>query len=249
MSVVVEPEVKEQGVVPPVRPKAVIIIPARMASKRLPGKPLLTAGGKSLVHWTYLQAMKTRCNRVVVATPDREIGEHCQENGIPWRPTRDDHPNGTSRCLEVVQQMKEDSKIELVLNWQVDEPLIEPRDANLLLCWYPSGLATLVYSVCYRMEDVHQTKVAYSYQKCHWFTRCPLTEAGSHIGIYAFSPALLEILCDLEITRFAGEEGLEQLTWVERGFQITPVEASFDARGINTEEDWEAFKVSKEKDL
>lgn len=160
----------------------------------------------------------------------------------------DDHPNGTSRCLEVVRQMREDSGIELVLNWQVDEPLVEPRDANLLLRRCPSGLATLVHPVCYRMEDKHQTKVVHSYQRCHWFTRNPLTEAEAHIGIYAFSLAVLKTVCDLETTRHARVEGLEQLTWIERGFQITPVEASFDARGINSFEDWEAFKTLKEKE-
>ena len=246
IDVAVESEAKEQVEDAGSRPKAVIIIPARMSSRRLPGKPLRMVGGKALVHWTYLQAKKTKCSRVMVATPDRVIANYCQDNSIPWRPTRDDHPNGTSRCLEVIQQMREKSGIELVVNWQADEPLAEPMDVNLLLRRCSSGLATLVYSVCHRMNDTNQTKVVYSYQRCHWFTRSPLAQAGAHIGIYAYTPAMLSALCDLEVTKRARAEGLEQLTWIERGFQITPVEASFDVRGINSEEDCEEFKRIKE---
>lgn len=228
-------------------PRAVIIIPARMASKRLPGKPLMMAGGKSLVHWTYLQAMKTICKRVLVATPDREIASHCREQGIPWRPTSDQHPNGTHRCWEAFSQMRDDAGIELIVNWQVDAVSVDPDDANRMLR-LGGELSTLVHPLCSRMEDRNQTKVVHSSGRCHWFMRNPFPNAGSHIGVYAYSPRMLRELQNYSATEYARMEGLEQLTWIEQGHRIAPVKVDHDAREINSEEDWAWFRQLKETD-
>jgi len=230
--------------------KTSIIIPTRMESERLPGKPMLTAAGKPLVHWTYLQAKKTDADYVVVATNSREVAQYCQENKLSWKATSDRHPNGTSRCMEVFSRMKPWMReaVKTIINWQVDEPLIPPGNVDRLLCQRVGTIGTLVCPNRPEEDDCNQVKVVYSQNKCHWFSRAPMAGAGIHVGIYAFCPALLQMVSLMEVSKYAEEEKLEQLTWVEGGFVVHPIEIETLPLSINSAEDWEKFKTMKESE-
>jgi len=230
------------------RRKTLILIPARMESKRLPGKPMLKAAGRALVHWTYLQAKKTRADHVIVATDSQAIARYCHSNGLVWMSSSSSLPNGTSRCHDVYMRMRPEVRenTRTVVNWQVDEPCINPAEVDLLLDQRIGTIGTLVYPKCPVDADSNHVRVVYSKGKCHWFSRAPMAGSGTHIGIYSFCPFLLQMVSLLEISKYASMERLEQLTWVENGMLITPTEVAELPLAINTKEDWIEFKKMKE---
>ena len=108
------------------RTKVIGVIPARYASTRFPGKPLVPILGKPMIVRTYEQAKKAKqLDRVVVATDDERIASVCREHGAEIVMTSVDCPNGTERCNEAVSKLKE--SYDIVVNIQGDEPLIEPE--------------------------------------------------------------------------------------------------------------------------
>src|SRR5947209_7868847 len=110
--------------------KAAIVIPARHASTRLPGKPLLRETGKYLIQHVYEQARQARrADLVVVATDDPRIVAAVESFGGEVRLTRTDHPSGTDRVAEVASRLDAD----LIVNLQGDEPLINPASLDLLI--------------------------------------------------------------------------------------------------------------------
>jgi len=101
------------------------VIPARYASTRFPGKPLIDIGGKSMIQRVYEQCVKTSVlSDVIVATDDQRIADHVVAFGGKVMMTADTHQSGTDRCAEVV--MKYDGKCDAVINIQGDEPFIDP---------------------------------------------------------------------------------------------------------------------------
>jgi 3-deoxy-manno-octulosonate cytidylyltransferase (CMP-KDO synthetase) len=226
------------------RGKSLIVIPARMASKRLPGKPLLMAGGQALVHWTYAQAKQTKADHVVIATPDREIANYCQENGLTWMTTAEDHPNGTSRCWEIVSRSK--VEFDVVVNLQTDEPCVSPEAVDFLITKTGEaghGINTVIHPDCNTEQsfDINTTKVVFSNGKCHWFSRGLMRGAGVHVGAYSFTTHKLSTVTKTP-SKYAEAESLEQLTWIEAGEQIGYVEVDKVPLSINTEKDWKKFK-------
>lgn len=199
----------------------IIIIPARMDSKRLPGKPLMDIAGRPLLQWTYDAACLTQADRVYVATDDDEIVIYCGNNDIDFIVTEKEHPNGTSRCKEALEQlMLQHKDIKKVVNWQVDEPMVEPDDVNKLLKneTTPLGIDTLV--VENKSNDAF-TRAVYSEisKMCHWFSRVKISN-WQHIGIYAYNRDTLRILPKLSVSSYAVRASLEQLTWLEHDFVI-----------------------------
>ena len=233
--------------------KKIVIIPARMASNRLPGKPMLEAAGKPLVQWTYEQAKMTDADHVIVATGDAAIAYHCQRAGMIWMLTTGDHSNGTSRVAEVFAKLKPEirQQVFMVVNWQVDEPMVAPSDANVLMAMRVSTIGTLVCSnreTSLAADDSSTTKVVWSNDHCHWFSRAPMGGAGVHVGLYSFTPFLLRAASLLKPSRLSVLESLEQLTWLENGLPLKPVEIPRVPLSINTPEDWEKFRQSKEQE-
>ncbi len=108
--------------------KTAIVIPARYASTRLPGKPLLRETGKYLIQHVYERACQAKADQVIVATDDPRIFDAVRGFGGRVVMTRDDHPSGTDRVAEVAQKLDAD----IVVNLQGDEPLIEPASLDLL---------------------------------------------------------------------------------------------------------------------
>ena len=226
--------------------KTIIIIPARMGSSRFPGKPLAPVNGIPLVHWTYNQARRLS-NLVIVATPDREIAHYCEKNNLAWRPTMIHHPTGTHRAAEVIRQMRDGAvgQKDLVINWQVDEPFVDPNDVAQFNRRF--GFKTLFGELRdHLLFDSNLVKVAVGDQnRCLWFSRAPMRGAKEHIGVYGFEASKLIELEKIEPTSLSKAESLEQLTWIEKlpndwitGF---PIEGEIPL-SINTPEDLELMQ-------
>ena len=235
--------------------KKIVVIPARMSSGRLPGKPMLEAAGKPLVQWTYEQAKKTEADYVIIATGDIEIAHHCDRVGMTWMLADGNHPNGTSRVAEVVAKLKPEVRQGnlVVVNWQVDEPMVEPLDVNKLMSLRLSSIGTLVCkdrkTPCDadNMLNPNTVKVVWSRGRCYWFSRTSIPGAGFHVGLYSFSVFLLGVASMLNPSHLSKLESLEQLTWLENDISLLPIEIEQSLPlSINTLEDWIAFKQLKE---
>ncbi len=238
--------------------KTIIVIPARMGGERLPGKPMLRAGGKPLVRWTYERAKRTKADHVMVATPDEEISDYCVRYQMNYVMTRPDHPTGTARCLEAVSKMRKDVRMDVLVNWQVDEPLAEPHDVDRLidLAKFSPCIATLVAPFCDQnipperddWYDSNVIKAAVADNgRAFWFSRAPLRGAKLHCGIYAFSVRILGLVEAAKPTELSRAESLEQLAWLQAGLIVRTLATERLLPGVNTPEDWEAFKLTMEE--
>jgi len=205
--------------------ETLIIIPARMGSKRFPGKPLKVLAGKPLLQWTYEAAIQVKDAHVLIASPDREVCQWCQSRGILWRPTREDHLTGTHRCAEVLNQIKDDAKPDIVVNWQCDEPLADPRKVEEAIeeCWSYRVICTLTAPQSSLDEGESFVSVAEENQVAHWFSRAYLLGGTRHCGVYVFPASILREIGRLEPTVLSRIESLEQLTWVQQGYTIRTV--------------------------
>ena len=245
------------------------VIPARYASTRFPGKPLAKQTGKYLIQHVCEQV--ARCDaidRVVVATDDRRIAEAVTSFGGEARMTREDHPSGTDRVAEVVDAIGLQDG-DLVLNVQGDEPEIAPEALTRLVGVISSGshaIATLAapFDKDGPTEgpgsplDPNCVKVvAGDDGRALYFSRSlvpyPRTSHGRierpsdwllHLGVYAFQTDSLR-----RITTSAGRradglaqtESLEQLAWLQAGFDIGVATIQHPFVGIDTPEDYAAF--------
>ncbi|HEA51239.1 hypothetical protein LCGC14_1971060 [marine sediment metagenome] len=165
-----------------------VVIPARYASTRLPGKPLLDIAGKPMVQHVFERACESRASRVVIATDDSRIQVACEAFGAEVVMTSPNHVSGTDRLEEVVRKLGLDAD-HRVVNVQGDEPLIPPQLINQVadnLERYPDvAIATL----CERLHDVEQifnpnvVKVVFDREgMAHYFSRAPIPWARDHWG-------------------------------------------------------------------
>ena len=234
------------------------IIPARYASTRFPGKPLVDIMGKSMIQRVYEQTKKaTLISLVVVATDDERIVEHVRSFGGEVVMTSPDHPSGTDRCQEAVQLIGAD--YTYIINVQGDEPFIDPVQIDTLAKSLRNGkteLATLVAKVKRPdiLTDIGEVKVVMNVQgQALYFSRqaipflrgVPLTEWHLHhdyyyhVGMYAYRSDILEKICQLPISSLEKAESLEQLRWMENGYSITCAITELDSYCIETPEDIE----------
>tara|TARA_R110002074_G_scaffold212376_1_gene381822 strand:- start:5945 stop:6742 length:798 start_codon:yes stop_codon:yes gene_type:complete len=165
-----------------------VVIPARYASTRLPGKPLLDIAGKPMIQHVCERASESRASRVVVATDDSRIQAACEAFGAEVVMTSPNHVSGTDRLEEVVRKLGLDAD-HRVVNVQGDEPLIPPRlidqVADNLERYSDVAIATL----CERLHDVEQifnpnvVKVVFDLEgMAHYFSRAPIPWARDHWG-------------------------------------------------------------------
>ena len=235
------------------------LIPARFASTRLPGKPLIDLGGQTMIQRVVAQARQANLTRVVVATDDERILRHVQEFGGEAVLTRPDHPSGTDRLWEAFEQLGSPAGVRCIVNIQGDEPFIHPAQINALVGLFADpatapGIATLVKPVVSAEElfSPHLPKVVLSQQgEALYFSRHPLPYQRNrpeadwlahhrylrHLGLYAYQPQVLAQLTRLPVSPLEAAESLEQLRWLEAGFRIRCAETELDAFGIDTPED------------
>lgn len=249
--------------------KAAIVIPARYASTRLPGKLLLDAGGKPLLRHTFENAARARrASRVVIATDDERIAVAAREFGADAVMTSPAHQSGSERIAEAAQTIGAD----IIVNVQGDEPELNPAHIDLLIetaqthdafaatlvCPFPDGVAiehpSAVKAVLgRRFEDTGGARVS----EALYFTRAlapfPRDRAPSrddyrlHIGVYAFRRDALMRFAGAPQGRLERIEKLEQLRILEMGEKIIAAEVAAGAAGIDTQADLDAFRRRCEK--
>jgi 3-deoxy-manno-octulosonate cytidylyltransferase (CMP-KDO synthetase) len=239
---------------------AIGIIPARYASTRLPGKPLVDLGGQTMIQRVVAQARLSNLARVVVATDDVRILNHVHSFGGEAVLTRPDHPSGTDRVWEAYEQLGSPAEVSCIVNIQGDEPFIHPEQINALVNLFaqnpPPAIATLIKPVRTEEElfSPHLPKVVTDQQgNALYFSRHPLPYQRQHpttewlryhryhrhLGLYAYQPNVLRQLTLLPPSPLEIAESLEQLRWLEAGFSIQTAITELDAFGIDTPEDME----------
>ncbi len=234
--------------------KVLGVIPARWASTRLPGKPLLDLCGKPVIQHVYERCCRSRSlDAVVVATDDDRIAQAVEAFGGQAVMTSPDHPNGTSR----VAQVAEGFDCSWVVNVQGDEPLIDPGWIDRLvetLEETSAPCATLAVPLsAQEAQDPNAVKVVLALDgKALYFSRSaiPYGRCGTptllrHLGIYGYRRDFLPVYLALAPTPLSLTESLEQLRILEQGYQIAVavVEASAPVVGIDVMEDLERARV------
>ncbi|AIZ32178.1 3-deoxy-manno-octulosonate cytidylyltransferase [Pseudomonas sp. K1(2024)] len=243
-----------------------VVIPARLHSTRLPGKPLLPIAGKPMVQHVWEQACKSSASRVVIATDDTSIVQACQAFGAEVLLTRADHESGTDRLAEVAAHLGLPAEA-IVVNVQGDEPLIPPSIIDQVavnLAAHPeAGIATLAEPIDEPQTVFNPNAVKVVSDKhglALTFSRAPLPWAREafardreqlphdvpyrrHIGMYAYRVSFLQDFvgwgpCWLEQT-----ESLEQLRALWHGVRIHVADAlEAPAVGVDTAEDLERVR-------
>lgn len=248
------------------------IVPARYASTRFPGKPLIDIGGKPMVVRVAEQARLSQASRVVVATDDARIAAACEAHGVEVVMTSSDHPTGTDRLSETAAKLGLSAQT-IVVNVQGDEPFIPPEAINLVartLAQHPrAGMATVGHAMTEREEFFNPNVVKLVQNaagEAIYFSRAPIPYARDafasdsskggalpsalanrairHVGLYAYRAGFLKEFPTWPVGTLEALESLEQLRALERGVVIAV--ARLDAPlppGIDTPEDYEKLSI------
>ncbi|MGL6071582.1 3-deoxy-manno-octulosonate cytidylyltransferase [Craterilacuibacter sp.] len=243
----------------------VVVIPARMASSRLPGKPLADIAGKPMVVRVAERAAQSRASRVIVATDHADILAACLAHGIEAVLTRSDHASGTDRLAEVVVSLGL-ADGEIVVNVQGDEPLIDPALIDRLAELMRDAavpMATMAHPIhdAADMFNPNVVKVVLDHRgRALYFSRAPIPYARDafaqdvnalpqdlpvlrHIGMYAYQAGFLSTYSALKPAALEAFEALEQLRVLWHGYSI--MVATVDeapAAGVDTPEDLERVR-------
>jgi 3-deoxy-manno-octulosonate cytidylyltransferase (CMP-KDO synthetase) len=230
------------------------IIPARFASSRFPGKPLVDILGKTMIARVWEQACKSkRLREVIIATDDTRIVAEALRIGAKVMLTRSEHPSGTDRCAEVAQRL-ELSPDAVVVNIQGDEPFIDPAQIDTLVSCFDAPeveLATLVKLFADResLEKTSTIKVVVNalgdalyfsravipFTRDH--TKFQLEHFKQHIGIYGYRAETLARVANLPPSPLENAEMLEQLRWLENGLRIRTALSQHESWSVDTPED------------
>lgn len=248
-----------------------VVIPARFASTRLPGKPLLDIGGKPMIQHVYERALQSEASRVIIATDDQKIAEVTRAFGGETILTSPSHPSGTDRLEEVVRELGFYAD-DIVVNVQGDEPMIPPciinQVAHNLAAEKEASIATLCEPIT-ELKDLinpNVVKVVFDHAgMALYFSRAPIPWARDsfgalhsqpdtidlgkiahfyrHIGIYAYRVKLLKSFVQWEPAPLETIECLEQLRAMYNGEDIhVDVADEAPPAGVDTIEDLELVR-------
>lgn len=231
-----------------------VVIPARYASTRLPGKPLADIRGQPMIVRVAAQAARSGAREVIVATDDRRVASAVEAHGFLAMMTRVEHESGSDRVMEVaeVSGWADDS---VVINVQGDEPLIPPDVIAQVAALLHANPDCHIATLSERIEDVgvlldpNAVKlVRDATSRALYFSRAPIPWDRSrfparpdasvgdghwqrHIGIYGYRVGSLRRFCELPVGDLERLESLEQLRALENGMQIVVAEASATVPG------------------
>ena len=232
-----------------------IVIPARYASARLPGKPLLDIGGKPMVVRVAEQAAKSGASEVVIATDFEKIMQVAHEHNVKAVMTNINHASGTDRINEVAQLLGWTDN-EIVVNVQGDEPLIDPELIKEVAQHLANSQDAVMATACHAIHDEASllnpniVKVVFDANgNALYFSRAPIPyprddahkaklHAHRHIGIYAYRVGFLKKYAELAVTELEKIESLEQLRVLHHGYKIgVTITQNAPASGVDTQAD------------
>lgn len=240
-----------------------VVIPARYASTRFPGKPLADLCGKPMIRWVYERSkLCDLVDKVIVATDDERIAETVRAFGGEVMITRQDHATGTDRLAEVAEYLDD----QLIVNVQGDEPLIDP--AMIRIAVEPlmkdntipmSTLRTPITSLGEYLNPNVVKVVTDCNDFALYFSRAPIPyprdfaneledrwpdlAVAKHIGLYVYRREFLLDYPKLPVTPLESQERLEQLRALEHGYRIKVASTDHTVQGVDTVEDLEMVKV------
>ncbi len=236
-----------------------VVIPARYAASRLPGKPLLDIVGKPMIQRTFEQAQASAATAVYIATDDERIKTVAEGFGARVCMTSAEHRSGTDRLQEVAAQLRLEDQ-HIVVNVQADEPLIPPEAidqvANILAANADAGIATLCETISSQeqIDNPNVVKVVIDNQgNALYFSRSAIPWQGSvsarncfrHIGIYAYRVSTLNQFVQWAPSELEVQEKLEQLRVLSNGVKVRVQLALCEQAippGVDTEHELEAVR-------
>jgi 3-deoxy-manno-octulosonate cytidylyltransferase (CMP-KDO synthetase) len=237
-------------------PRTLVLIPARMASTRLPGKPLLELAGLPMIVHVLRRAEAAGIGRVAVATDTPEIAAAVTAHGGEAVMTHADHPSGSDRIYEALRELDPEGRIEIVVNLQGDFPTIAPaniRDVLTPLADPAVDIATLAAQIHTEEEALNPnvvkavgSPVGPKRLRALYFTRATAPYGDGpryhHIGLYAYRRAALARFVGLAPSTLERQEKLEQLRALEAGMRIDVMIVDTVPRGVDTPADLETAR-------
>ncbi|TDK35549.1 3-deoxy-manno-octulosonate cytidylyltransferase [Rhizobium deserti] len=215
--------------------RTLVLIPARMASTRLPGKPLADIAGLPMIVQVAERAREAAVGRIIVAVDHQDVFNVVEAAGFDVVMTRADHQSGSDRIFEAVQKADPDARAEFIINVQGDLPTIEPEAVQASLRPLLESPATDIATLTVEIEDelektnpnivkVVGAPLSPSRLKALYFTRATAPYGNGplyhHIGLYAYRRAALEKFVSLGPSTLEKRESLEQLRALEAGMRI-----------------------------
>ncbi|WP_158667545.1 3-deoxy-manno-octulosonate cytidylyltransferase [Bradyrhizobium guangdongense] len=237
-------------------PRILVLIPARMAATRLPGKPLADIAGLPMIVHVLRRAEAAAIGRVAVATDTPEIASVVSAHGGEVVMTRPDHPSGSDRIHEAMQKLDPEGKAEIVINLQGDFPTIAPQTIREVLPPFADpavDIVTLASEIHTEEEDLAPSVVKAigspigpKRLRALYFTRATAPYGNGpryhHIGLYAYRRAALERFVSLPPSPLERQESLEQLRAMEAGMRIDIMIVDSVPRGVDTPPDLETAR-------
>ena len=236
--------------------RALVLIPARMAATRLPGKPLLDISGLPMIVHVVRRADAARIGRVVVATDAPDIAEIVTAHGGEAVMTRADHPSGSDRIFEALQTLDGAGQIDTIINVQGDLPTIAPEDIRAVLAPLADpevDIATLAAVIAKDEEHTNPNVVkvigsplSVARLRALYFTRATAPYGDGpryhHIGLYAYRRGALARFVALPPSPLETREKLEQLRALEAGMRIDVTVVDTVPLGVDTPHDLETAR-------
>jgi 3-deoxy-manno-octulosonate cytidylyltransferase (CMP-KDO synthetase) len=237
-------------------PRILVLIPARMAASRLPGKPLMEMAGLPMIVHVLRRAEAAGIGRVAVATDTREIADVVTAHGGEAVMTRSDHPSGSDRVFEALGTLDPGGKAEIVVNLQGDFPTIGADNIRDVL----GPLSDSEVDIATLAAEIHTTEEALNPNvvkavgspigprrlRALYFTRATAPHGNGpryhHIGLYAYRRQALERFVRLPPSPLEQQERLEQLRALEAGMRIDITIVDTVPRGVDTPADLESTR-------
>jgi len=228
-----------------------ILIPARMASTRLPGKPLADIGGQPMIVHVLRRAQEAALGPVAVATDSREIANAVEKAGGQAVMTRADHASGSDRIFEALNKLDPQGRARIVVNVQGDLPTLSPQDLRAVLAPLADpavDIATLAAEITDPAEKTNPnvvkvvgSPISATRLRALYFTRATAPSGGGplyhHIGLYAYRRAALQRFVELPPSPLELRERLEQLRALEAGMRIDVALVDSVPLGVDTPEE------------
>jgi 3-deoxy-manno-octulosonate cytidylyltransferase (CMP-KDO synthetase) len=251
------PDINRVLTLPPMtETRNLVLIPARMAATRLPGKPLMDIAGLPMIVHVLRSAEAAGIGRVAVATDTAEIADVVKSHGGEAVMTRADHPSGSDRSYEALCKLDPDGKVEIVVNLQGDFPTIRPDNIHSVLGPLADpavDIATLAALIHTEEESANPnvvkavgSTISPGRMRALYFTRATAPSGDGpryhHIGLYAYRRAALQRFVELPPSPLELQEKLEQLRALEAGMRIDIAIVDTVPRGVDTPPDLETAR-------